>query len=59
MGKLVIVFLIALGIGYSYGYREAVRHSPSAMERVMRRFGVYKVQADQERRERNVDAVTR
>ena len=59
MGKLAIVFLLGLGLGYEYGYREAVRHSPSVMQVVFGKFGVYKIQQDQRRREQSVDAVTR
>jgi len=59
MGKVAIVFLLGLGLGYEFGYREAVRHSPSVMQRVMTKFGVYKIQDDQRRREQSVDAVTR
>ena len=59
MGKLAIVFLLGLGLGYEFGYREAVRREPSIMQRVFGKFGVYKIQQDQRRREQSVDAVTR
>lgn len=57
MVKIAFLFIIALGIGYSYGYRQAARGAPSVMQRIMVNFGVYKVQADQQRRERAADAV--
>jgi hypothetical protein len=59
MIKLAIVFVIGLGIGYSYGYHEAARGAPSYMQIVMAKFGVYKIQAQQQRREQATDAVTR
>lgn len=59
MVKVAIVFLLGLGLGYTYGYRQAVSGAPSIMERMMVSFGVYKVQGDQRRREQATEAVTR
>lgn len=58
MFKLLLALLVGLGIGYSYGYREAASGAPSVMQRTMVKFGVYKVQEDQRRRERATDAIT-
>jgi hypothetical protein len=57
MVKIAVLFVVCLALGYSYGYRQATAGKPSVMERVMVSFGVYKVQADQQRRERAADAV--
>ena len=57
MVKVAIVFLFGLGVGYSYGYRQAVAGEASVMQRMMVSFGVYKVQADQRRREQATEAV--
>jgi hypothetical protein len=57
MIKIAVLFLVGLGLGYSYGYRQAAAGRPSIMERVMVSFGVYKVQADQQRRERAAESV--
>ena len=59
MVKVAIVFLLGLGVGYTYGYHQAVSGAPSLMERMMVNFGVYKVQSDQRRREQATDAATR
>lgn len=57
MVKVALVFILGLGLGYSYGYRQAVAGVPSVMEHMMVSFGVYKVEADQRRREQATDAV--
>ncbi|MDB4885451.1 MAG: hypothetical protein JWN79_889 [Gemmatimonadetes bacterium] len=57
MVKVAVVFILGLGLGYQYGYRQAVAGSPSVMQRMMVNFGVYKVQADQRKREQATDAV--
>jgi hypothetical protein len=57
MAKIAFLFLAGLGVGYKVGYRQAAAGAPSVMQRVMVSFGVYKVQADQQRREQAVDAV--
>lgn len=57
MVKVAIIFIVGLGLGYEYGYRQAVSGAPSVMQRMMVSFGVYKVQADQRRREQATDAV--
>ena len=57
MVKVAVIFVIGLGLGYQYGYRQAAAGSPSVMQRMMVSFGVYKVQADQRRREQATDAV--
>lgn len=59
MAKLALLFLVSLLLGYSYGYHQASVGRPSVMQLVMGEFGVYKIQAQQERRERATDAVTR
>jgi hypothetical protein len=59
MVKLALVFLLALGMGYSYGYHKGAAGAPSVMQVVMGKFGVYKIQARQRNRERATDAVTR
>lgn len=57
MIKIAIVFVIGLGIGYSIGYRQGAAEEPSVMQKVMERFGVYKVQDRQQRREQATEAV--
>jgi hypothetical protein len=57
MVKVAVVFILGLGLGYQYGYRQAVAGTPSVMQRMMVSFGVYKVQADQRKREQTIDAV--
>lgn len=59
MVKLALLFLLALGIGYSYGYHKGAEGAPSVMQMVMAKFGVYRIQEQQQRRERATDAVTR
>jgi hypothetical protein len=59
MVKLALLFLASLVIGYSYGYHQAAIGRPSVMKVVMTKFGVYKIQADQQRREQATDAVSR
>jgi hypothetical protein len=59
MVKLALVFVIGLGLGYSYGYHEAAKGVPSYMQVAMSRFGVFRIQAQQQRREQATDAVTR
>lgn len=57
MVKVALAFVLALGIGYSYGYGQGARGRPSVMQRVMAGFGVYRIQADQQRREAATDAI--
>ena len=58
MIKLAIVFVVGLGLGYTYGFREAQRGERSIMSRVFDSFGATKIREHQEQRERAVDAVS-
>ena len=59
MARVAIAFLLGLGIGYSYGYHEGALGAPSYMQMAMSKSGVYKIQAEQQRREQATDAATR
>ena len=58
MIKLALVFVLCLALGYGYGYSQGAAGEPSVMQRVMGKFGVYKVQENQQRRERATEEVT-
>ena len=58
MIKLAIVFVVGLGLGYTYGYREASAGERSIMARVFDSFGASKIKEHQEQRDRATDAVS-
>ena len=54
MRRLVVVLIVALALGYSWGYDEGAAGKPSIVARTLARFGTSKVKDAQEARERRV-----
>jgi hypothetical protein len=54
MRRLVAGVIVALALGYSWGYSEAAAGKPTIVARTLDRFGTSKIKAAQDAREQRV-----
>jgi hypothetical protein len=55
MWKLLVVLIIGLAMGYRWGYDEGSTGKPSIVARTLDHFGMSKIKAAQEAREKRVE----
>ena len=54
MRRLVVGVIVALALGYSWGYGEGASGKPTIVARTLDRFGTSKIKAAQDAREQRV-----
>ena len=54
MRRLVIGVIVALALGYSWGYDEGAAGKPTIVARTLERFGTSKIRDAQDAREKRV-----
>jgi hypothetical protein len=54
MRRFIVGVIVALALGYSWGYDEAAAGKPTIVSRALDRFGTSKIKAAQDAREQRV-----
>lgn len=58
MIKYIVILLIGLGVGYTFGYKDAKAGLPSIAERALNKFGADKIRKDAEARDKREAAAS-
>ena len=59
MRRLIVVLIVGLAAGYSWGYGDGNSGKGTIFSRTLERFGTSKVKAAQDAREKKVEDATR